>query len=498
MVSNVRSYALLGIEAVEIIIQVDLSRGLPSFLVVGLPDSAVKESRERVRSAITNSNYPFPKGKITVNLAPADVKKEGTTYDLPIALSILEAEGVLKSRFLKQYIVAGELDLEGNVLPIKGALSAAIKAKELNCEGLVIPEANASEAALIEGLKIVPVSTLKEAVDFFKSGKGKKKPRVSTKADSNYNVDMSEVIGQEHAKRAMLVAAAGAHNILMVGPPGAGKTMLAVRLPSILPPMSEREIVETTQIYSAAGLLKGGAVTLRPFRSPHHSISDVALIGGGSSIKPGEVSLSHNGVLFLDEFAEFKRSAIEALRQPLESGEITVSRASGSFTFPAKFILVAAMNPCPCGYYGFEDSSHYCNCSPSQIKKYRSKISGPIIDRIDIRISVRNVSPKEIKTGKRGLSSAQMRQRVVKAREIQKKRGKLNSQLSSKELEKFCKLESKAESLLIGALESGNLSMRSYTRILRLSRTIADLEGSEEILLPHVAEALSLRGGVLV
>ncbi|WP_457681311.1 YifB family Mg chelatase-like AAA ATPase [Thermovibrio sp.] len=466
--------------------------------IVGLPDSAVKESKERVRSAVVNSGFTFPLKKIVVNLAPADIKKEGTVYDLPIALGILSNLGVLREDKLRDYLVAGELGLSGELYPVKGVLPAAILAKELGLKGLVVPRLNAEEALLIEGIEVIPVNSLKEAVGFF-NGELEVEPLRGGELSlpSDFEVDMSEVVGQFQAKRALEIAAAGRHNLFMVGPPGSGKTMLARRLPTIMPPMSYSEIVETSRIYSVAGLTSEVPVLKRPFRAPHSSASDAAVIGGGSSVKPGEVSLAHNGVLFMDEFPEFKRSVLEALRQPLEDRFVVVSRASGSFTFPADFTLVAASNPCPCGYYGFSDGKNYCKCSPSQIKRYRAKLSGPIMDRIDLKVSVPAVKPEEFK-GATGETSKEIRERVIKAFEVQKKRFKglkisFNGQMGRREIKRFCKMSPEAEELLKNAVSSLGLSARSYDRILKVSRTIADLDSKELIDATHVAEALSFR-----
>jgi len=499
LVAKVKSFATSGIEALKVVVEVDASRGLPAVVIVGLPDSAVKESKERVRSALTNSGFQFPLKKIVVNLAPADIRKEGTTYDLPIALGILKSAGLLKGEKLEEYLIAGELGLGGELHPVKGVLSGALLARELGLKGMVLPRANAEEALLIDGIEVIPVSTLKEAAAFINGeleieplkGGVKEFPRPS------YQVDMADVVGQFQAKRALEIAAAGRHNLFMVGPPGSGKTMLARRLPTIMPPMDLGEIIETSRIYSVAGLTSEIPVVNRPYRSPHSSASDAAIIGGGSSVKPGEVSLAHNGVLFMDEFPEFKRSVLEALRQPLEDRFVIVSRASGSYRFPADFLLVAASNPCPCGYYGFSDGKNYCRCSPHQVKRYRSKLSGPIMDRIDLRVNVPAVKPEEFKDAK-GETSAQIRERVLKAYEIQKKRFRglkisFNGQMGRREIKRFCRLDFDAQELLTRAVSSFGLSARAYDRVLKVARTIADLDGSEEIFSHHVAEALSFR-----
>ncbi len=499
MVSKVKSYATYGVKAIQVLVEVDLIRGLPGISIVGLPDSAVKESKERVKSALINSGYSFPLKKIVINLAPADLKKEGTVYDLPVALGILASAGVLKAEVLKDYLIAGELGLGGELHPVKGVLSAAILARELSLKGLLIPKANVEEALLIEGIDVIPLSSLKEAVNFL-NGELKiepAKPSSLLSVKQEFSVDMADVVGQFHAKRALEIAAAGRHNVFMVGPPGSGKTMLSRRLPTIMPPMTKEEVIETSQVYSVAGLTSQIPVLTRPFRAPHSTASDIAIIGGGSSVKPGEVSLAHNGVLFMDEFPEFKRSVLEALRQPLEDKIVVVSRASGSYTFPADFLLVAASNPCPCGYYGFSDGKNYCRCSPVQVKRYRSKLSGPVMDRIDIKISVPAVKPEDFKNSASEPSS-KIRERVMEAYEIQKRRFKglkisFNGQMGRREIKKFCTLTYEAEELLVGAVNSLGLSARSYDRILKLARTIADLELSELIEESHVAEALSYR-----
>jgi len=498
LVSRVKSFATVGVDALEVIVEVDASRGLPSVVVVGLPDSAVKESRERVRSALINSGFKFPLKKVVVNLAPADLRKEGTVYDLPIALAILACEGALRPERLNSYLIAGELGLGGELYPVKGALSGALLARELGLKGIVLPAGNSQEALLVDGIDVIPVNSLKEAVAFLNGEVDIEPARGRLElGQTDYSVDMADVVGQFQAKRALEIAAAGRHNVFMVGPPGSGKTMLARRLPTIMPPMSLEEVIETSRVYSVAGLGSEVPVVLRPFRAPHSTSSDAAIIGGGSSVKPGEVSLANNGVLFMDEFPEFKRSVLEALRQPLEDKFVVVSRASGSYRFPADFLLVAASNPCPCGYYGFSDGKNYCRCAPHQVKRYQSKLSGPVMDRIDLRVSVPAVKPEEFKDSK-SETSAQIRERVLKAYEVQRERFKglkisFNGQMDRREIKRFCKLDFEAEELLRRAVSTFGLSARAYNRVLKVSRTVADLEGSSLILAHHIAEALSYR-----
>jgi len=503
MLSKVLSAYVLGIDANLIEVEVDIAmRGLPHFSMVGLPDAAVKESKDRIRAALKNIGFNFPLKQITVNLAPADLKKEGSSFDLPIAIGIIATEGIIPASFINDYILAGELSLNGKIKPIKGALPIALEAKRLGLKGVVIPKENVAEAAVVNGIDVFGMDSLPDVIGFL-SGISKKEPFkvdiISAMAENSiYEEDFSDVKGQEHAKRALEVAAAGSHNILMIGPPGSGKTMLSKRIPSILPPMTFEEALETTKIHSIAGLLKNGQSLLaaRPFRSPHHTISDVSLIRSRQTPRPGEVSLAHNGILFLDELPEFKRNVLEVLRQPIENGVVTVSRAVATVTYPAQFTLVTAMNPCPCGFYS--DSRHQCTCTPGMITRYRSRVSGPLMDRIDIHIDVPAVPYKELSNDYAGEKSEDIRQRVTEVRQRQLKRFKddkifANGQMKTRHIKKYCKLTEDAHTLLDSAMQRLALSARAYTRILKVSRTTADLDASEDIHSRHVAEAIQYR-----
>lgn len=495
--------AVNGLDVTTVQVEISMSRGV-QFHLTGLADTAVRESYDRIKAAMLNNGFKMPMMDITANLSPADIKKEGSGYDLPLTIGIMAANGQVNTDQLDKFMMVGELGLDGKLMPIRGALPIAIRARKEKFKGLIVPQQNIREAAVVNQLDVYGMETLMDVVNFFNGNSVMEPTRIDTRKEfyeqqNNFDIDFSDVRGQESVKRALEVAAAGGHNLIMIGPPGSGKSMLAKRLPSILPPLSLAESLETTQIHSVAGKLSRDTslISQRPFRAPHHTISQVALVGGGNNPQPGEISLAHNGVLFLDEMPELSRSVLEVLRQPLEDRKITISRAKYTVEYPCSFMLIASMNPCPCGYYG--DPTHQCACTPGQIQRYMNKISGPLLDRIDLQIELQNVPFAQLSTMKPGEPSEKIRERVIKARLIQEARFKdfkgihCNAQMTERMLHQFAELDAASMDMLRMAMERLKLSARAYSRILKVARTIADLEGSEKVQSQHIAEAIGYR-----